>query len=288
MAVLTVHHLAFAFGLLGNIVSFMVYLAPVPTFYRIFKKKSTEGFQSIPYSVALFSATLTLYYGLLKPNGFMLVTINTIGCAIEGTYLTMYMIFAPKPTKISTAKLIFLFNTTVYGSIVFCTYQFSQGPLRITVVGWICAVFSVCVYAAPLSIMRQVIKTKSVEYMPFPLSFFLTLCASMWFFYGLLIKDYFIALPNTLGFLFGISQMILYFIYKNSQKVLLPEHKLQELVTASDILSKPAEMATPEMATIPESGRVSADSSRPEEAAVNDGAGNRPLSNTTEPSEENV
>ncbi|KAG6640001.1 hypothetical protein CIPAW_10G141200 [Carya illinoinensis] len=49
---------AFAFGLLGNIVSFMVYLAPLPTFYQIYKKKSIESFQSVPYVVALFSSKL--------------------------------------------------------------------------------------------------------------------------------------------------------------------------------------------------------------------------------------
>ena len=36
------------------------------------------------------------------------------------------------------------------------------------------------------------IKTKSAEYMPFSLSFFLTLSAVAWFFYGLFTKDIYV------------------------------------------------------------------------------------------------
>lgn len=223
------HELAFIFGILGNIVSFGVYLAPSPTFWRIYKKKSTQGFQSIPYSVALFSAMLLLYYAFLKEdNATMIITINTIGCTIEAFYLTIYMIYAPKKARVYTAKLLGLFNVAFFGLIVVVTMVFvrgedhqhllSRGGIREKVVGWICAVFSVSVFAAPLSVMRMVMRTKSVEFMPFWLSFSLTLCAIMWFFYGFLIRDFYIALPNILGFVFGIAQMTLYIIYKDSKK----------------------------------------------------------------------
>ncbi|KAJ4727603.1 Bidirectional sugar transporter SWEET [Melia azedarach] len=210
------------FGLLGNLVSFLVYLAPLPTFYRIFKKKSTEGFQPIPYSVALFSAMLLLYYAFLKVNAFILITINAIGCVIESLYLMLYMIYAAKSAKIYTTKLILLFNIGAFGLIVLFTYIFSVGSLRLTVVGWICAVCSVCVFAAPLSVIRLVIRTKSVEYMPFPLSCCLTICAVMWFLYGLSIHDYFIATPNVLGVGFGVTQMILYLIYTKRSNEIMP------------------------------------------------------------------
>lgn len=227
---LHLHELAFIFGILGNIVSFGVYLAPLPTFWRIYKRKSTEGFQSIPYAVALFSAMLLLFYAFVKDdNTTMIVTINAIGCAIEGFYLTVYLIYAPKNARVYTAKLLSLFNVAFYGLIVVTTVVFvrggnhhhllSRGGDREKVVGWICAVFSVSVFAAPLSVMRMVIRTKSVEYMPFWLSFSLTLCAVMWFFYGFLIRDFYIALPNILGFLFGIAQMILYILYKDANKL---------------------------------------------------------------------
>lgn len=84
-----------------------------PTFYRIFRKKSTEDFHSIPYSVALFSAMLLLYYAFLKEEGaFLLITINCIGFAIESVYLLMFMIYASKDAKVQlpTESLSLLYS----------------------------------------------------------------------------------------------------------------------------------------------------------------------------------
>ncbi|KAK9945503.1 hypothetical protein M0R45_011017 [Rubus argutus] len=221
MAALDLHLMASVFGILGTIVAFLVYIAPLPTFYWIFKKKSTQGFPSLPYSVALFAAMLTLYYAFVKTNCLMLIVINSIGCFIESLYLIMFMTYAPPKSRIFTAKLLVLFNISGYGLILLSTSQIPNALLRFKVVGWITIVFNVCVFAAPLSIMRQVIKTKSVEYMSFPLSLCLTLCAVMWFFYGLLIRDLFIAAPNIIGFAFGIAQMILFLVYRNTKKAVL-------------------------------------------------------------------
>ncbi|KAL0402777.1 UNVERIFIED_CONTAM: Bidirectional sugar transporter NEC1 [Sesamum radiatum] len=218
MALLTVEHLAFLFGLLGNLVSFLVFLAPMPTFYTIWKKKSSDGFQSLPYSVAFLSASLLLYYAFLKTNAYMIVSINGIGCVIETTYLFMYIMYASKKAKLFTIKLVLLFNFGGMGLVILVSLLAYKGSKRVSLVGWVCAIFNLAVFAAPLSIMRRVIRTKSVEFMPFTLSLFLTLCATMWFFYGFFVKDYYIALPNVLGFLFGIAQMMLYFMYKNAKK----------------------------------------------------------------------
>ena len=43
---------------------------------------------------------LTLYYGLLKPDGVLLITINTIGILIESVYILLFMIYAPKDAKV--------------------------------------------------------------------------------------------------------------------------------------------------------------------------------------------
>ncbi|CAN6272810.1 unnamed protein product [Urochloa humidicola] len=233
---------AFTFGILGNIISLMVFLSPLPTFYRVFRKKSTEGFQSTPYVVTLFSCMLWIFYALLKPGSELLVTINGVGCVIEAVYIAMYLAYAPRAARALTAKMLLGLNVGVFGLVALVTMLLSTkngNSLRVQVLGWICVSVAMSVFAAPLSIMRQVIRTKSVEYMPFSLSFFLVVSAVIWFAYGALKKDVFVAFPNVLGFVFGLVQMGLYMAYRNAkpaavvmvEEVKLPEHA-KEVVAA--------------------------------------------------------
>ncbi|KAD5507724.1 hypothetical protein E3N88_15427 [Mikania micrantha] len=233
-------HLTLAFGLLGNAVSFMVFLSPLPTFYKVYKKKSTEGYQSVPYVVGLFSAMLWIYYALLKSNTMLLITINSVGCFIQTFYICFFLFYAPKKARIESLKLIGLMIVVGFGLIVGLTQFLAHGANRVTIVGWICLVFALCVFVAPLGVVRQVIKTKSVEYMPILLSVALTLNAVTWFFYGLLLHDFNIAIPNVLGFTFGVLQMILYFVYKNKKPV------SDEKVWGIEIKNKTEEQKVPE------------------------------------------
>ncbi|KAK7295870.1 hypothetical protein RJT34_18784 [Clitoria ternatea] len=224
--------LAFTFGMLGNVISFLVFLAPIPTFYRIYKKKSTENFQSLPYLVALFSSMLWLYYALVKRDAFLLVTINSFGCVVEMIYIVLYITYATKDARKLSVKLFLAMNVGSFALILLVTQFGVHGPLRVQVLGWICVSISVSVFAAPLTIVAQVVRTKSVEFMPFNLSFTLTLSAVMWFGYGLFLKDICIALPNVLGFVLGLLQMLLYIIYRKGNNTKEPE-PLKNIVLAS-------------------------------------------------------
>nr|CAB3449863.1 unnamed protein product [Digitaria exilis] len=213
-----------------------------PTFYRVFRKKSTEGFQSTPYVVTLFSCMLWIFYALVKSGSELLVTINGVGCVIETVYIAMYLVYAPRNARVLTAKMLLGLNVGVFGIVALVTMLLSKGTLRVHVLGWICVSVALSVFAAPLSIMRQVIRTKSVEFMPFSLSFFLVVSAVIWFAYGALKKDVFVAFPNVLGFVFGLAQMALYMAYRNRRPAAavvmveegkLPEHVKEVVTTAA-------------------------------------------------------
>ncbi|KAK6250302.1 Sugar transporter SWEET repeat - like 4 [Theobroma cacao] len=238
----------FISGLLGNISSFVVFLAPLPTFIRVCKKKSTEGFQSVPYVVALFSAMLWMYYAFVKSGAFLLVTINSFGCVVETAYIAIYIAYAPKQARMFTLRILLLMNFGGFCSILLVSRFLAKGSNRVEVLGWICVAFATGVFAAPLSIIRQVIRTKSVEFMPFYLSFFLTLSAIMWLLYGIFLKDLYIAIPNVLGFIFGLLQIVLYAIYRNSKTVTkeveAPEHSIDITKLSTVMNSEVQEMSS--------------------------------------------
>ncbi|KAK8583797.1 hypothetical protein V6N12_068056 [Hibiscus sabdariffa] len=76
----------------------MVYLAPL--------KKSTEGFESLPYVVALVSAVLWIYYATLKSEAYLLMTINSIGCVVETVYIIVFVVYAPKKARFNNKNII--------------------------------------------------------------------------------------------------------------------------------------------------------------------------------------
>ena len=76
------------------------------------KKKSTENYKAIPYVTTLLSTSLWTFYGALKgADGLLVTTVNAAGVAFQLTYVTLFIIFAPKRKKVilflSKLSLIF-------------------------------------------------------------------------------------------------------------------------------------------------------------------------------------
>ena len=68
-------------------------------------------------------------------------------------------------------------------------------------------------YGAPLSTILTVMRTKSSSSIHFWTMIMNTTNAFFWCVYSLAISDLYILIPNGLGFLFGIMQMLLYKVY---------------------------------------------------------------------------
>eukprot|EP01018_Ginkgo_biloba_P012405 Gb_17603 [translate_table: standard] len=203
-------------GILGNVFGMALFLAPVVTFYHVIKRGSTEDFSGIPYVAALANCLVYTWYGLplVTSDNILVSTINGAGAVLETAYICIYLAFAPPKNRTKVMKL-FIGVWVLFAVIVVVSFTLLHHTARLMFIGTIGTVLSVCMFAAPLSIMKLVIETRSVEFMPFFLSLFVFLCGFSWVVYGSISRDIFLAVPNGLGALLGAGQLVLYCMYKD-------------------------------------------------------------------------
>ncbi|XP_075077618.1 bidirectional sugar transporter SWEET17-like [Nicotiana tabacum] len=170
----------------------LMFAAPNKTFKRIIQKKSAEDFKGIPYITALLSTSLWTFYGLLKPGGLLVVIVNGTSAILHIVYVTLFLIYAPKILKNQSLKLVAIIDIAFLGAVIEITLLAVHGNTQLTLVGLLAAGLNIVMYASLLSAVRTVIKMKSVEYMPFFLSFFQFLNGGVWAAYEVLVKDYYI------------------------------------------------------------------------------------------------
>ncbi|KAK9933810.1 hypothetical protein M0R45_020985 [Rubus argutus] len=210
--------LSFYIGVIGNLISVLMFLAPVYTFSRIVRNRSTEEFTSLPYVCTFLNSFLWTYYGIIKPGAYLVSTVNGFGVLAEIIYLSLFLTYATANKRTNTVIWIGILDVGFPIVAILVTWLALKGDVRINAIGFLGAGLNIIMYASPLAAMKTVVTTKSVEYMPFWLSFFLFLNGGVWLFYAWLQQDYFLGVPNGMGFLLGTVQLLLYLIYKKPTK----------------------------------------------------------------------
>lgn len=202
-------------GIIGNVISFFLFLSPVPTFYKIWTEKSVQQFKPHPYLATVLNCSMWVFYGMpfVHPDSLLVVTINGIGFFIELVYVAIFFIYSdwPKRRKI----LITLFLETVFMIVIMlitllCLHGTTK---RSMLVGILCIILNIMMYTSPLTVMKRVIKTKSVKYMPFYLSLANFANGLVWSIYALIKFDSYVLIPNGLGSISGLVQLGLYATY---------------------------------------------------------------------------
>lgn len=188
----------------GNFISFGLFLAPLPTFLTIIKKRDVEEFVPDPYLATFLNCALWVFYGLpvVHPDSILVATINGTGLAIEAAYLSVFFAFAPKPKRAKMLGVLAVevaFVAAVVAGVVLGAHTHEKRSL---VVGCLCVLFGTLMYASPLTVMKKVIATQSVEYMPFTLSFVSFLNGICWTTYALIRFDIFITVGRSVVYIF--------------------------------------------------------------------------------------
>ncbi|KAK7324488.1 hypothetical protein VNO77_28066 [Canavalia gladiata] len=208
-----------AAGIAGNVFAFGLFVSPIPTFRRIIRNGSTEMFSGLPYIYSLLNCLICMWYGtpLISPDNLLVTTVNSIGTIFQFVYIILFLMHAEKANKVRMLVLLLavlgMFAIVIVGSL-----QIADVLTRRFFVGFLSCASLISMFASPLFIIKLVIQTKSVEFMPFYLSLSTFLMSTSFFLYGLLNDDAFIYVPNGIGTILGMIQLILYFYYESKSR----------------------------------------------------------------------
>ncbi|CAL4956304.1 unnamed protein product [Urochloa decumbens] len=216
-------------GIAGNVFAFVLFISPLPTFRRIVRNGSTEQFSAMPYIYSLLNCLICMWYGLpIVSYGVVLVaTVNSIGAVFQLAYTAVFIAYADTKDRLKVSGLLAAVFV-VFSLIMYVSLALLDHNTRQTFVGYLSVASLIFMFASPLSIINLVIRTKSVEYMPFYLSLSMFLMSVSFFIYGVLLHDFFIYIPNGIGTVLGIIQLLLYAYFRKGSK---DEARLPLLVT---------------------------------------------------------
>ncbi|KAH7682506.1 solute carrier family 50 (sugar transporter) protein [Dioscorea alata] len=206
--------LTYAVGVAGNLFAFVLFVSPLPTFRRICQNKSTEQFSGLPYVYSLLNCLIVLWYGLpwVSQGVILVVTVNSVGALFHLSYSTIFIVFSENSKRFKMVGLL-LAVFCIFALIIYVSLEFFHGSERQNFVGYLSIASLISMCASPLFIINLVIRTKSVEFMPFYLSLATFLMSISFFTYGMLLHDFFIYLPNGVGAVLGVVQLLLYAYY---------------------------------------------------------------------------
>ncbi|CAG9783438.1 unnamed protein product [Diatraea saccharalis] len=203
-------------ALIGSITSFVTIAQMFSGSFLcwdIYKQGSTRGVGIMPFLGGLVMCILNLKFGyILRDNN--IIQVNFAGLALNIVYLLIFFNYTSH--KVKTWAQIGLAGAV---SAALIAYANAEDPKLVeTRFGTIITAFMFYLIASPLFDLREIIKNKSTEGMPFPIIVSGTVVTFMWLLYGIVLRNTFIVLQNVVGFVLCAVQISLFIIYPSKPK----------------------------------------------------------------------
>ena len=196
------------FGWVGTALAIYFFLSPAVPYYKLIKGKIK--YSDAPGVLLIFSfmcCILWLIYGLLL-NKLQIYLANGVGAGITLVFITIFLSYFTKDKIYLTAIFLFLLVIIIGAISYFCYFL-----IYYKYVGYAANVFNVCMYAATGEKIFRVFKTKDYKLMPIFSIIGGFLCSGCWLIYGIFDFEINVVIPNGLGVLFSIIQLIVYFYF---------------------------------------------------------------------------
>lgn len=202
------------FGIIGTIVAQFFYIAPVVPCIKLIKDElSYKNYPGILLVCSSLNCLLWFVYGIEK-NELMVYLANGLGVAITEIWIIIYILFVVK-TVIIYSILVNLGIVVFQGGIFVIFHVVLNKP---AITSKIAMVMNILMYAAPGEKIYKVLKTNDYTILPISSSICGVICCTCWLIYGIYLGEISMIIPNALGDVFSVLQIIVYVVAKKRAK----------------------------------------------------------------------
>ncbi|XP_023264656.1 sugar transporter SWEET1 [Seriola lalandi dorsalis] len=171
------------------------------------ESKSADNIQFLPFLTTCLNNLGWLYYGILKADQ-TIVLVNVIGAVLQFLYIIMYFHYTKQ-------KRLVMSETLAAGIVLTCgwcyfTMFLPEGEIRLNQLGLTCSVVTVSMYLSPLADLVEIIRSRNVQCLSFPLTVATFFTSTSWVLYGLQLNDNYIVVPNTPGIFTSLIRFYLF------------------------------------------------------------------------------
>lgn len=217
------------FGYVGACISTIFFISPVVPYLKLIREEikvsETPGVLLI---CNFFNCLLWKNYGLLLDLTQVIVA-NGVGGAITLIFITIFLI------HIVDRKFWYSFLLTLGLMAAVAGFDFLFYLLvPADIIGNIAFGFNILIYAAPGEKLWTVIKTGNYNLIPIYSTLAGIVSSVSWMIYGIYLNDWRIYVPNGLGIVFSIIQIIIYLIYKKKSKNQSDEEEKPKMVETEE------------------------------------------------------
>jgi solute carrier family 50 protein (sugar transporter) len=202
-------------GMVAQILTYASFLSGAKVCHQIYKQRSCANFSPAPFLAGLNCTILWLRYGFVADE-WEIIAVNSVGLVCQVVYLAFFVVYSRQKTRLLKQLIaLILFVGTLLWSV-----DHSVDPKFL--IGSYASLSSSLACASPLATIQDVLKTKCVASLPFPIIASSFVVSLSWLVFGILKVDSFIIFSNLVAISITGAQLVLFLIYPST----LPYEKL--------------------------------------------------------------
>ncbi|CAN0375419.1 unnamed protein product, partial [Ectocarpus fasciculatus] len=209
--------------ILGILIAWALALSPLKRVMQAEHDKSLRDYNPLPSTVFLMNSVAWLFYGGLIKNIFIIVLKIVLVVVNLQLSLRSY-IYATAECRQQMEAIIQISIAILM--VFYVLFFYDVTPDRtLLVYGYLCLVLNLLIFVAPFSTIRVVIANKNSSPIHIPFAVMGFLGTFFWFIYGLVIDEIPLIIPNAVGILLNILQLVLCVLFKREA---LPQRTISD------------------------------------------------------------